>query len=201
MQRFENKTTKNKTLENDDQFSARLNWFNNDFPSYDENDRQINASYKGYSNHTAQKYGWTDIKKEYTNLKEKGKRRRLLSRKKERQEEFSDFEDEDVKNQSYLLKGYDKLCLMAFIVLDVLENHDDLIIPEWLEPPIALNIIMKLPKTSKIVYNRALRDYNEPERITKNENEILDNTPKPLSEVFKNKETINILDSIEYNDE
>ena len=174
---------------------------NNDFPSYDENDRQINASYKGYSNHTAQKYGWTDIKKEYTNLKEKGKRRRLLSRKKERQEEFSDFEDEDVKNQSYLLKGYDKLCLMAFIVLDVLENHDDLIIPEWLEPPIALNIIMKLPKTSKIVYNRALRDYNEPERITKNENEILDNTPKPLSEVFKNKETINILDSIEYNDE
>lgn len=113
-----------------------------------------------------------------------------MSRKKERQFEFSDFEDNDVQKQLSLLEGYDKLCLMSFIVLGVIENKDGLIIPEWLNIPVALDIVMRSPKTSRIVYNRALRDYNEPEHITKNENEV------EFEGIVKSDSIVNLIDKV-----
>lgn len=166
-------------------------WLENEV-TYSQVAKKFNTSESSVC-HIAKLFKWDE---------RRANREDYLSRQREETliKNYNKFIETDFKQASLILNGIYKLIEMAFVRLHIIPQPEDMIILE-LGIDDALTIVKTYPKTARNVYNQILRDLQQPERITKNENEIVDNTPKPLSEVFKNKETINILDSIEYNDE
>lgn len=112
---------------------------------------------------------------------------------------YNNFIEKDFENADLILTGIYTLIQMAFVILNVIENPD-LDIPSELTTRDALNIVKNYPKTARSIYNQILRDLQQPEHINQQVEEIIDNTPKPLSEVFKNQSTLELLDTIDFND-
>lgn len=131
----------------------------------------------------------------------KANRDDYLSRQREKTliNNYNNFIEKDYKNADTILSGIYTLIKMAFVTLNVIENPG-LDIPPELTMRDALDIVKNYPKTARSIYNQILRDLQQPEHINQQVEEIIDNTPKPLSEVFKNQSTLELLDTIDFND-
>ena len=131
----------------------------------------------------------------------KANRDDYLSRQREKTliNNYNNFIEKDFENADLILTGIYTLIQMAFVILNVIENPD-LDIPSELTTRDALDIVKNYPKTARSIYNQILRDLQQPEHINQQVEEIIDNTPKPLSEVFKNQSTLELLDTIDFND-
>ena len=77
---------------------------------------------------------------------------------------YNQFIEKDFKNTEEILDGIYKLIKISFVILNIIENPG-LEIPSELTIEDALDIIKNYPKTARTVYNQALRNLQQPEKI------------------------------------
>ena len=120
-------------------------------------------------------YGWSDA------LNDK---RAYVARKRREKRELNldEFKDKDYENANAVLNGRYKLLTLSYIVLGIIENTNNLTIPEWLTEKIALKIVMD-EKTFR-THNQILTDldYLAPKDDATNLNNDLEELIDPETE-------------------
>ena len=192
LQRFPNLHTKSETFENDLQYETRLYWMNNDYPSYDDVDVQLGRG-TNYTKMTAWRYGWTDIKEHYKNLIEAKKNEHVIQRRKEREFEYNEYIDDQLKKNKDNSNLYDNATKFAFMGIGVINPPAGVELPEAFQDiDFCKFIITNSPKAKKIYHDLMLRDLEQPEKIkTEKDN---DPTLQKLEEVFDDETMRFIID-------
>ena len=116
-------------------------------------------------------------------------------RAEKRERELDEFKDKDYTNVNNLINGHYKFVALAYMTLGLMSIPPGLIIPDWMTEKIAIETVMKNPLSK--LHSQALTDLDYIKPVDERQ---LDNTPKPLSEAFKNEDTINILDGLDYDE-
>lgn len=115
---------------------------------------------------TAWRYGWTEIRNKYIELKESEKREQVIKRKTEREFDYNDYIDEQFPKNQVNSNLYDNATKLAFIGIGVIPLPDNMELPNaFHDVEFCKFIITNAPKAKKIYHDMILRELEQPEKI------------------------------------
>ena len=115
---------------------------------------------------TAWRYGWTEIRNKYIELKESEKREQVIKRKTEREFDYNDYIDEQFPKNQVNSNLYDNATKLAFIGIGVIPLPDNMELPKaFHDVEFCKFIITNAPKAKKIYHDMILRELEQPEKI------------------------------------